>query len=751
MAVKGSAMYQRLKKEKDDEEKRKRQSENSAKRSSSNTSTSSPSGYAGTKWNTGATHKPYSSVPKAYRQTYQQYLQEEQSSEKRYNTQQEALQTGANVKSEEWYAREKAANRLMEYKNYSDYLTTEVLRQKGGESNEKTADAALRASYDWAQKSDDLLMQMAQEVANNGYSSSRTLDTEKMTLDQLAQEAAAIKMGLYQNKNILGNNRVQEIEKGINGYLNAYSGIRSGTKQKSEVMSQFANEDEYNRAIKDEEYRSMSHEERLKAADRLDAEAETENRDLEAYKKDEAYYYELIEKRASRKELTKEEQEYIKNFTVRESNADKSGAEADRLRLLDRQILDEQESDYWDSLSAKEMQEQQKYFLSEIEKDMTAYENEESPANQRYYLDEIQRMRGWYDNLYRREKTKEQQENFDALSKTVQDALIEKAYAERIFGVDAYDLIEAHNAGLADDLSDEKYDEIAKAQFDLNASGLSDEEIEEQMKYARRIANERYTQRRNEIISDYSTKNFGQGAFSSVMSVPANLIGGVEGLLASIGQYLENSTTGRYQEIDTNSEAFDLSSYSDAVRSSITENLGGGDSVLGFLYGTGMSMADFAALAPLGGSSSALVRALPSAVLGMSSATSTIKDTVERGGTTEQALVNGIFAGAAEMLCEKYSLESLFSLGNESNIKDVLKNVAKQTLTEGSEEAATDLVNFMADQIVMGDLSEYNLTKQAYIMQGMTEEDAAKRATADFCKEMFVDFAGGALSDIFIL
>ena len=75
-----------------------------------------------------------------------------------------------------------------------------------------------------------------------------------------------------------------------------------------------------------------------------------------------------------------------------------------------------------------------------------------------------------------------------------------------------------------------------------------------------------------------------------------------------------------------------------------------------------MSMEDFAALAPLGGSSSALVRALPSAVLGMSSATSTIKDTVERGGTTEQALVNGIVAGAAEMLCEKYSLESLFSL-----------------------------------------------------------------------------------------
>ena len=143
MAVKGSATYQKLKKEKDDEEKRKRQSESSAKSSSSNTSTSSPSGYAGTKWNIGATHKPYSSVPKAYRQTYQQYLLEKQSSEKRYNTQQEALKTGANVKSEEWYAREKAANRLLEYKDYSDYLTTEVYpterrriqRKNGGSSS----------------------------------------------------------------------------------------------------------------------------------------------------------------------------------------------------------------------------------------------------------------------------------------------------------------------------------------------------------------------------------------------------------------------------------------------------------------------------------------------------------------------------------------------------------------------------------------------------------------------------------------
>lgn len=662
--------------------------------------------------------------------------------QKRYSTQQEALKTGANVKDMEWYAREKAANRLSEYATYSDYLTGEVTRQKGGQSDAETARQTVTELNNWLNRSGNLLMQYAKEAAENGYQSKNTLNSRRMVMDDLAAQAGEIKTSLYANKDILGEKETENAVKAIDAQLNWNGGVNAFTKQKSEIMAQFANEDDYNRAVKDEEYRNMPHEERLKEADRLDAEAETENRDLEAYKKDEAYYYELIEKRASRKELTKEEQEYIKNFTVRESNA----SQADRLRLLDKQILDEQESDYWDSLSAKEMQEQQKYFLSEIEKDMAAYENEESPANQRYYLDEIQRMRGWYDNLYRREQIKEQQENFEAQSKTVQNALIEKAYAERVFGVDAYDLIEAHNAGLADDLSDEKYDEIAKAQFDLNASGLSDEEIEEQMKYARRIANERYTQRRNEIISDYSTKNFGQGAFSSVMSVPANLIGGVEGLLASIGQYLENLTTGRYQEIDTNSEAFDLSNYSDAVRSSITENLGGGDSVLGFLYGTGMSMADFAALAPLGGSSSALVRALPSAVLGMSSATSTIKDTVERGGTTEQALVNGIFAGAAEMLCEKYSLESLFSLGNESNIKAVLKNVAKQTLTEGSEEAATDLVNFMADQIVMGDLSEYNLTKQAYIMQGMTEEDAAKRATSDFCKEMFVDFAGGALS-----
>lgn len=674
--------------------------------------------------------------------------------QKRYNTQQEALQTGANVKDMEWYAREKAANRLSEYATYSDYLTGEVTRQKGGQSDAETARQTVTELNNWLNRSGSLLMQYAKEAAENGYQSKNTLNSRRMVMDDLAAQAGEIKTSLYANKDILGEKETENAVKAIDAQLNWNDGVNAFTKQKSEIMSQFANEDDYNRAIKDEEYRSMSHEERLKAADRLDAEYQSsvqtpKERIAEMTDEEADAYRTVLRKKASGKALTEEETAISEGEEVYSAKK-----EADRFRLLDKQILDEQESDYWDSLSAKEMQEQQKYFLSEIEKDMAAYENEESPSNQRYYLDEIQRMRGWYDNLYRREQIKEQQENFEAQSTAVQNALIEKAYAERVFGDDFQRIIERYDSVYGpdaknygdNDITKEKIDTFKKAQFDLNASGLSDEEIEEQMKYARRIANERYTQRRNEIISDYSTKNFGQGAFSSVMSVPANLIGGVEGLLASIGQYLENSTTGRYQEIDTNSEAFDLSNYSDAMRSSITENLGGGDSVLGFLYGTGMSMADFAALAPLGGSSSALVRALPSAVLGMSSATSTIKDTVERGGTTEQALVNGIFAGAAEMLCEKYSLESLFSLGNESNIKAVLKNVAKQTLTEGSEEAATDLVNFMADQIVMGDLSEYNLTKQAYIMQGMTEEDAAKRAAADFCKEMFVDFAGGALS-----
>ena len=85
--------------------------------------------------------------------------------QKRYNTQQEALKTGANVKDMEWYAREKAANRLSEYATYSDYLTGEVTRQKGGQSDAETARQTVTELNNWLNRSGNLLMQYAKEAA----------------------------------------------------------------------------------------------------------------------------------------------------------------------------------------------------------------------------------------------------------------------------------------------------------------------------------------------------------------------------------------------------------------------------------------------------------------------------------------------------------------------------------------------------------------------------------------------------------
>ena len=194
----------------------------------------------------------------------------------RYYTQQEALKTGANVKDMEWYAREKAANRLTEYETYSDYLTSEVIRQKGGKADENTASQTVSEFNNWLNNSNKWLMQYAEELTQDGYTSKNKLNSNRKVLDDLAEQAGDIKTNLYANKSILGDQEVEEAIAAMDAYLNWNGDVDTLTKQKSEMMSQFKTEKEYDRAVKDTEYRNMTHEERMKEAQRLEEESYSE-------------------------------------------------------------------------------------------------------------------------------------------------------------------------------------------------------------------------------------------------------------------------------------------------------------------------------------------------------------------------------------------------------------------------------------------------------------------------------------------
>jgi hypothetical protein len=61
-----------------------------------------------------------------------------------------------------------------------------------------------------------------------------------------------------------------------------------------------------------------------------------------------------------------------------------------------------------------------------------------------------------------------------------------------------------------------------------------------------------------------------------------------------------------------------------------------------------------------------------------------------------------------------------------------IKALAKQAGLEAGEEFFTEYAQTLSDIVTMGELSNYNLAREAYIASGMSEEEATRQANIDF-------------------
>lgn len=159
-----------------------------------------------------------------------------------------------------------------------------------------------------------------------------------------------------------------------------------------------------------------------------------------------------------------------------------------------------------------------------------------------------------------------------------------------------------------------------------------------------------------------------------------------------------------------------------------------------FLYQTGMSMGDFLLTSGISGGS----EGLSLAIMGSGAAADTVIEAKDRGLSDDQAFALGTVAGAAEVLTEKVSLETL--LDKTSLSKGALGYWLKNVLAEGSEEVGSDLINTLADLLIAQDKSELRMAIDAYVKQGHTESEAVGLALRDKAADMGVSFLGGALS-----
>ena len=228
-------------------------------------------------------------------------------------------------------------------------------------------------------------------------------------------------------------------------------------------------------------------------------------------------------------------------------------------------------------------------------------------------------------------------------------------------------------------------------------------------------------------------------------------IGQVAAVPDMIQQGVENAVSDEYRPMDTNTSGFIATNFRNAVQEENTKNLynyvkkkSGSDTagkVISFLDETGLSVADMLSIAYL-------PEPVTLGIMSCGAAANTAVEATERGLSADKALYTATAAGIAESLFEKISLDKFKGLQatGRTGVFNAVTDALKQSFTEGSEEAFTDISNAITDQIINGDMSELSLKYNNYIKEGATKQQAKSTVAKDFGMQVGESFLGGALS-----
>lgn len=154
-------------------------------------------------------------------------------------------------------------------------------------------------------------------------------------------------------------------------------------------------------------------------------------------------------------------------------------------------------------------------------------------------------------------------------------------------------------------------------------------------------------------------------------------------------------------------------------------------------------------------------------VMAAGAAAGNTKDALERGGSTDEAVLYGLTGGAAEAITEKLGYDrwlkygadaiakkigakKIFEIGgkatNKKEIAGFLKSIFPQAGSEAAEEATSEIANILADTLIMGDNSQMKQIAQTAMENGATESEAVKTALMEGIKQVGYSGAVGAAS-----
>lgn len=312
----------------------------------------------------------------------------------------------------------------------------------------------------------------------------------------------------------------------------------------------------------------------------------------------------------------------------------------------------------------------------------------------------------------------------------------------------------------------------------LTAAGYDEEKLQQ---YIKQSLNE---QQMDEYTASARESAAAHPVGTSLASSAANLVGGM-GYLAALPRTVANTwnaATGNYDAyipIDENADSFRATKYAQTVREEVARQLQekypDGEFLrqnrAAFLYDTGMSMLDNIMQVMMGmglvgagamqeaasGGVAAMVRAGTEAaspvslgVMGLTTASQKLQELTAQGVDATTAYTLATAAGSIEVLTEKMGLDEFINgLGRQTaatTLRQLGKQLGRQMLAEGTEEAASDILNLAADALIRWDQNDFAKAIEEKRRQGYNEGDAVWACIGDQLLSTAGSFAGGALS-----
>lgn len=258
--------------------------------------------------------------------------------------------------------------------------------------------------------------------------------------------------------------------------------------------------------------------------------------------------------------------------------------------------------------------------------------------------------------------------------------------------------------------------------------------VDQIYKYYKRAKNREKAEKENENIKDFADKHpIASTAISTLNMIPSAF----ESSPKQVASNIDKWTGGDGYYNPEESAVYQNNLLQQEVASNIDNPLGR------LAYQQGVSLVDNAIRMGIAYANPAVGLSM----MGAEVATQGFNDTVENGGSVEQALFTGLAYAGVEVLTEGVSLGKLksFKNGGVKEFKSILKNAGKQILTEASEEVSATLLDSVADEIINGSLSQLETEYDKYIDSGMSETEAGQAVMLNYGSQIIQDAIGGAL------